>query len=325
MRAFGALLAVLLRYATAAMALASAFLSIAAIGAALDPQLDVLTHFAPAFCWSALAAATIWWLAGRRGFVTPAACVLALSVCLGLIWPDIAGRLAWKSRPDGETVKIVQYNIWAGNKNLSGSASWLLAQDADFIVLQEADGAAPGLVPLLAKAYPFSAPCDRRGCPTVILSRRAPVDMSGFRSRTLDPFSGGWARYELPGGPMAIAAVHLERPYPYALLKRQSDELPGQLSALDRKTLILAGDFNLTPWSFTLKKLDQDLGLARRTHLLSTWPTPSRPETGRYFPAVLGIDHVYAGDAWRTVRVRRGPNLGSDHYPVVVTLTRDRF
>ena len=35
---------------------------------------------------------------------------------------------------------------------------------------------------------------------------------------------------------------------------------------------------------------------------------------------VLPIDHVYAGPGWRTVSVQRGPKLGSDHYPVIVTL-----
>ena len=34
----------------------------------------------------------------------------------------------------------------------------------------------------------------------------------------------------------------------------------------------------------------------------------------------LAIDHVYAGAAWRTVSVERGPARGSDHFPVVVTL-----
>ena len=37
------------------------------------------------------------------------------------------------------------------------------------------------------------------------------------------------------------------------------------------------------------------------------------------FP-LLPIDHLYAGPGWATVSVRRGPPLGSDHYPLVVTL-----
>jgi hypothetical protein len=33
---------------------------------------------------------------------------------------------------------------------------------------------------------------------------------------------------------------------------------------------------------------------------------------------VMAIDHVFAGQGWPSVDVRRGPRLGSDHYPVVV-------
>ncbi|MGH7012300.1 MAG: hypothetical protein ACREEX_15810, partial [Caulobacteraceae bacterium] len=37
----------------------------------------------------------------------------------------------------------------------------------------------------------------------------------------------------------------------------------------------------------------------------------------------LPIDQVYAGDSWKTVSVKLGPRLGSDHLPVVVVLTRN--
>ena len=57
---------------------------------------------------------------------------------------------------------------------------------------------------------------------------------------------------------------------------------------------------------------------------LFSWPAAAftRWNIRAPFP-VLAIDHVYAGAAWRTVSVRRGPRLGSDHYPVVVVLARD--
>jgi endonuclease/exonuclease/phosphatase (EEP) superfamily protein YafD len=37
-------------------------------------------------------------------------------------------------------------------------------------------------------------------------------------------------------------------------------------------------------------------------------------------PALLPIDHIYAGRAWRTVRLVRGPRVGSEHYPLVIDL-----
>ena len=85
--------------------------------------------------------------------------------------------------------------------------------------------------------------------------------------------------------------------------------------------LIVSGDFNSTPWSFSLKRQDRLFGLERRTRAMATWPAGdfSRMHFAIPFP-VLPIDHVYAGEGWRTVEVRRGPMLGSDHYPVIITL-----
>jgi endonuclease/exonuclease/phosphatase (EEP) superfamily protein YafD len=82
--------------------------------------------------------------------------------------------------------------------------------------------------------------------------------------------------------------------------------------------MILTGDLNTTPWSFGLQRLDRTLGLVRRDRALSTYPAQL---FGRPWPLpFLAIDHVYAGPGWATVKVERGPWLGSDHYPVIVTL-----
>jgi endonuclease/exonuclease/phosphatase (EEP) superfamily protein YafD len=82
----------------------------------------------------------------------------------------------------------------------------------------------------------------------------------------------------------------------------------------DHSRLIVAGDFNLAPWSFGLRRLDNRLGLERRDRALFSWPAY------RSRIPFVPLDHVYAGAAWRTVSIERGPSLGSNHYPVVATL-----
>jgi endonuclease/exonuclease/phosphatase (EEP) superfamily protein YafD len=83
--------------------------------------------------------------------------------------------------------------------------------------------------------------------------------------------------------------------------------------------MILTGDFNATPWSAELRRLDRTLGLSRRDRGLATWPAQLSGRTWRL--PFMPIDHVYAGPDWATVSVERGPWVGSDHYPVIVTLT----
>jgi endonuclease/exonuclease/phosphatase (EEP) superfamily protein YafD len=101
----------------------------------------------------------------------------------------------------------------------------------------------------------------------------------------------------------------------------QSLDLRSVAAALPRQRMILGGDFNSTPWSFRRRREDAALGLIRRDRAAPTWPT-GHAGPWRWLAPVpfLPIDHVYAGAGWATTSVRRGPRLGSDHYPLVVTL-----
>lgn len=106
-----------------------------------------------------------------------------------------------------------------------------------------------------------------------------------------------------------------------AVHAHQSRGLIEVVSHLPRERMILGGDFNSTPWSWDLQRLDREMGLIRRDRALATWPTGH--SGGWRWPApvpFLPIDHLYAGPGWATVSVVRGPRLGSDHYPLVVTL-----
>jgi len=93
------------------------------------------------------------------------------------------------------------------------------------------------------------------------------------------------------------------------------------VSEHSKDRLIIVGDFNSTPWSFGRRRDDARLGVLRRTRNLFSWPAErvSHNKLPAPFP-VLPIDHIYAGRGWATVSVRRGPRLGSDHYPVVAVL-----
>ena len=81
-----------------------------------------------------------------------------------------------------------------------------------------------------------------------------------------------------------------------------------------------AGAYRHAATSFSRRREDTLFALERRTRALFSWPAERGP-AGMGLPfALLPIDHVYAGPGWRTVRAERGPRLGSDHYPVIVTL-----
>jgi endonuclease/exonuclease/phosphatase (EEP) superfamily protein YafD len=265
-----------------------------------------------------------------------------LSIALGAIavlsagWqiaPVIARHLnqvaAAKAVPAGAPrVKLIQFSVYAGNRESEHAADWLLAQNADIIVLTEGDGLDKAARGRLLAAYPH-----HNGEGDVILSRW-PMRGQGRFEREPRPtsmfFKGGYSVIDGPGGPFTVVGVHYTWPYPVRFQARQRREFARYIATLPSETTIVSGDFNSTPWSFGLLNLERNMGIHRLTHGEMTFPARQYRGKGlrdraRRLPAwfaFLPIDHVFAGKAWRAVSVTRGPKLGSDHYPVVVELAR---
>jgi endonuclease/exonuclease/phosphatase (EEP) superfamily protein YafD len=114
-------------------------------------------------------------------------------------------------------------------------------------------------------------------------------------------------------GGVTVVGVHTIRfPHQRAQLK--------QINALTRYVddvegpVIVAGDFNATPFSRLLNTFAQGSQMTRLTYYPS-WPAWLRlPQ--------LAIDHVFIGRGIRqTEGSRIGGNAGSDHYPVIVGVT----
>ncbi|MCR5880044.1 endonuclease/exonuclease/phosphatase family protein [Phenylobacterium sp. J367] len=129
------------------------------------------------------------------------------------------------------------------------------------------------------------------------------------------------ARYRDARGEYTVIGVHYAWPTDPQDQQPQEERLARVLAQTDRSRAIVAGDLNSAPWSFYRRKWDAEFGVIRRDRALFTWPARQykRLRWLGVFP-FLAIDHVYAGSDWATVKVERGPRLGSDHYPVVVTL-----
>lgn len=75
---------------------------------------------------------------------------------------------------------------------------------------------------------------------------------------------------------------------------------------------LIAGDFNTTPWARGLFAIDSQF--RRASGLAGTWPNAWG------WVSVLPLDHVLASPGWQLLGAGHGPDLGSDHRPVIVRL-----
>jgi endonuclease/exonuclease/phosphatase (EEP) superfamily protein YafD len=301
-------------------AAAAAAAALAVCGAFSD-RLDIFAQASPLWFAMGLAALILQLLAGSERW-TLAPALVAMAIAALLIGPDVvAGFAAPRAAPAGQTLKLIQFNVWDRNRDPAATARWILSQDPDIVVLEELGG---GEVPAaLAARYPNRTPCEPT-CATIILSKAPPtagaaMDWPGLGSR----HEGAWASFGRGQDAFTVAGVHYKWPIPPGPQRDQARRFADGLAGFDRRSLIVAGDFNMSPWSWALKRQDARLGIPRLTHALFTWPAGPISHWRLNLPfAILAIDHIYAGPAWKVVSVSRGPVLGSDHYPIVTVLTR---
>jgi endonuclease/exonuclease/phosphatase (EEP) superfamily protein YafD len=215
-------------------------------------------------------------------------------------------------------LRVIQINYGGrGVKDPDRVAAWLAVQNPDVIFVDDVD-------PSIRAAIVSHGFHWRKGTAWTGIASRFPLLSPPF------PFSAeDWrtmpdlarARVATPDGPADLIAVHLVRPLPgdsATDTQVASDRLAALAGRYDPSRTVIAGDLNLTPWSFMLRRLDTGLGLTRRDRADFTWPARL---FGLAWPApFMPLDHLYAGPGWKTIDVRVGPPLGATHRPLVVDL-----
>lgn len=319
----------IVRASTLLLAAGAAVVAILCLGGAVSAGMDMLTHFVPFLLLAAVLALVLTLAFG--GGAEPTALLLATvatAICAGLMAPEaFAALTAPRAPPQGQTIKVIQWNLWSYNSDPQRSARWLAAQDADVVILEEVTGRAGAVPALVAEVYPFRTPCNQgHPCTTYILSKLPPAAAGDYPSPDdMGRHSGAWARFGEGPGTFAVVGLHHLWPAPPGPQQAQTRVSAGYLAAFDRASLIVGGDFNSAPWSFALRRQDALFGLERRSRMLFSWPLKaySRYRIPSPFP-LMPIDHVYAGSDWKTVSIAKGPRVGSDHTPIIAVLTRPK-
>lgn len=316
-------------------AAASAAVAVAAgLLAAAFPELDVLNHGAPlAFGAALVVLVAVLALMGRRAGWSLVAAAGAVGLFGMTVVPEAITGLLTRSTPPpaaADTITVVTLNLWQGGVREQDAVDFLVAAEADFIVLQEVGFYdRPGLA-ALREAYPFAiASVSSPYAQVTILSPHAPQTVNALAGEAWSLAARGqpsrrlrWteAGFTVHGRPVRIVGLHARRTLGVAATAAELDAIARTLAAVeDRSALIVAGDFNMTPWTHTLRRFAVTTSLTRATHQIATYPSPSRGSPDWPPFAIFPIDHQFSGSRWRPIAVRRGPDVGSDHYPVIVT------
>lgn len=312
-------------------ALGAAGLAILALFGFAVPELDLLNHaqflLLPATIIGLLIVALL--LRGTLRGVAMVVTLVGIAASANVILPEVVGSMQKRPvAPAGGTVRMMTHNLFGMNYEMEKVTAAIFAEDPDIIVLQEYFGEqATDLHPLLLAKYPFFVRCKGGKRANLGLYARMPFVQMDDGACPNDAYGTTRTAHILAtfqtenGKPFSVITTHMDWPIPVA---RQRDQLSALSEVVDKidGPVILAGDFNSTPWSYGLRDFVVRNRLRRETMNLFTFPM-----SWFYFGAwrdtlpFLPLDHVMTRGGIVVHEVHAGWATASDHLPVVLTFS----
>jgi endonuclease/exonuclease/phosphatase (EEP) superfamily protein YafD len=303
-----------LRAITAAGILFAALLTVLGLLAAWWPALDIVNNGIPYLVAGGLILLALAALPRKPWLIAGAILVVALNAYV--LRSGLHGSAAEAAPGSERFLRVVTFNLWGGNERMDEVGRFLAESDADVVVLQEVTRAHGALLrQSLQTVYPHATD----GARIVILSKHPILAEGSYDRPGFPPWISlmlRWVRLDVNGFAFELAGVHLARPF-YPELQEEDVEALIRFAASRDRPLIVAGDFNMSPWTEKLRRLGRSAGLRRYNNFRLTWPM--RRGELPLLPLVA-IDNVLASPNFDKIATIGGPRLGSDHLPVVVDL-----
>lgn len=285
---------------------------------------DIVSHFRMHLTAGGLVLVAFALICGyRRAALLPFA--LALVHAAWLLWPLPAPA----ATATGADLRVVTFNVMYWNPDYRRTQTYMRELRPDVLVLQEMGPGWWDAVRQLGDVLPHSTAELPRGRRDVAILSRWPirafevVEPRGPRGRPLG-ITAARVELEVPGAPVVVYGVHPPHgmtPAQWRVRNRHNAWIADRVAAeRPGMPVVVAGDFNQTPWNGSWDDFLAASSLRDAAGSRFQLPTRAPLEPVRWYWLGIPIDHVLvsAGLAVRSYRI--GPNLASDHRPVIADL-----
>lgn len=225
----------------------------------------------------------------------------------------LAPSVEGEAPPREKVLSIAAANVHHDNGSVEALARWIDQASPDLVVLNEVSHAYAAKLGRI-EGYPYRhlVPSDDP-FGVGILSR---FPLSGSN----DVPSENGSRQVESGVLWSTASVKLVAIHPMPPISPQDHSHRNlQLASIGAaakshgEPTIVVGDLNASPWSSAFSGFANS-GVRRATGLTPTWPAIGQGFLG------IPIDHVLVTAHWSVLERQIGPNIGSDHLPVMVKI-----
>jgi endonuclease/exonuclease/phosphatase (EEP) superfamily protein YafD len=278
---------------------------------------ELLAHFRPQ--WAALSLLLLVITLALRVFGAAALCLACLLAHLVPLAPYLL------SRPGPSTttppLRVLTANLHGRNADVAKFAALIAHEQPDVVVLTEVPRNFASVAAGLTPSYPHTI-MERPGAAfEVIVLSRWPIKQRQVNrgvGQSLPVVSAEVCSPVASAGCAAVIGLHGARPFGRGVHLRNAQLALAVRVAAARgdEPVILVGDLNLTPWAPTFAALLEAGNLRDASTvrgLTATWRS-RHPLFG------LLIDHVLVNQKVTVVASRIGPDIGSDHLPVIADL-----
>lgn len=280
--------------------------------------LELLTNFRVYYLLSAVALAIACAIIQIKGLRVK----FALYLALALIALNATGIVPWylpnSHQASSRNLRVLTFNINVQNDRWDAISQAILKVNPDIAtVIESTPQAQEELSNRLNRNFPFSYRTSGGGISIFSQHPLISPQSKKFKDGTVLVTS-----VQLKGKVVNAIAVHPLVPLKPLLFKRRNGllkELTTYIKSIDRKPLILLGDFNLTPWSPHYSQLVGNTKLHNTRLGFGVQPSWIESATHVHYPwwvtaiVKIPIDHIFVSQDFKVSDFRTAKAGNSDH------------
>ena len=234
-----------------------------------------------------------------------------------------AGSSDAAAAPSGGRVKVLSLNLWHDNPNHTAVTAYLASSNVDLMFLTEVTPEWMEILSDLETFYPhrYHTPdsdlSDGHRLGVMVLSKHPLIETRPLFDEPSGHAYAQSVRVDSRGNLWTLIGVHLNTPlFEEATYQNRQLETLTRIVRVAAGPVVVAGDFNMTPFSPKFRALLSETGTRRAAGGLNpSWPS-------WIGPFGISIDNVLTKRGMRA-RMTVGPHVGSDHRPMVTDVEWD--
>lgn len=279
-------------------------------------------------------AGLVAWLIGVQAFswpqlLTPALLVASLSYQTWLIYPytflhrvQVPRRKRRPQTNDDNTIRLLIANVFMDNTHTPELCSLVQKHKPDVLLVLEGNERWRAALAEIDDAFPHQQLIPLENTYGMLFYSRFPMRQTSVHYRIQNGIPSITTQLQLPSGQWVnFYGVHPMPPSPTENIRSTERDaellLVGKEARQQKGPVIVAGDLNDVAWSHTTRLFGRISGLLDPRigrGLFSTFHA-------HYFFLRWPLDHVFVSHHFVLNGIRRLPNCGSDHFPILVSLT----